>query len=371
MVKSILDRALSLKEISMDEAMVLYNEAPLPMLMNTADKIRHIFFPNNEVTWQIDRNVNYTNVCSSGCLFCNFHCKPNETEKAFDCSTEQYITKIEELKRICDAEFEIDGKDFGYQLLLQGGLHPRYSIEYYEQLFKRLKSIEPQLKLNALGPPEVAHISRISKLSYYETLKRLIAAGLDTFPGAGAEILSERVRKIISPAKPSVKEWVEVMEEAHRMGLSTTATMVYGSIETAQERIQHLFTLRNLQNKKPLGAVGFRAFIPWPMQLKGTHLESYAHDFSPAEYIKIISLSRIVLLNIPHIQASWLTAGTPTAQIALHSGADDMGSIMIEENVVSSAGSHHSLDSFAIKKVIKEAGFIPVRRDQKYCTCAD
>ena len=373
MIDSILNKALTLQEISMEEAMILYNQASLPELMNTADRIRHLINPSGNVTWQIDRNVNYTNVCSSGCLFCNFHCKPNEPEKSYDCSLEQYEQKIKELKAVCDAESKVDGKDFGYQLLLQGGLHPKYGIEYYETLFRNLKSIEPSLKLNALGPPEIAHISRISKLTYRQTLERLIAAGLDTFPGAGAEILCDRVRKIISPAKPSATEWLAVMEEAHKLGLSTTATMVYGSIETPEERIGHLFTLRETQNKKAEGAIGFRSFIPWPMQLKGTELENKISDFAlraintgPAEYLRIIALSRIILLNIPHIQASWLTTGVTTAQIALNAGADDMGSIMIEENVVSSAGSHNSLDAAAMKSAIREAGFNPMRRDQNY-----
>lgn len=375
-IENILQKGSSLQEITPEEGMLLYNQCSISALMECAVSIRRKLHPLREVTWQIDRNVNYTNVCKSGCLFCNFHVKPHDKSRHYTCQKGEYLQKIVELREICDQEAQLSGvKHPGYQLLLQGGLHPEYGIEYYETLFKTLKEIEPSLKLNALGPPEVAHISKISGITYRETLLRLMNAGLTTFPGAGAEILSERVRRVVSPAKPSVKEWCDVMHEAHKLRLSTTATMVYGGIETPQERVQHLFTIRELQNRKPKDAIGFRSFIAWPMQLSGTPLKKRIEsgeitppqtNSGPSEFLRIIALSRIILSNVPHIQASWLTIGRDVAQIALHGGADDLGSIMIEENVVSSAGSKHRLSIEGMKETIRGAGFTPVLRDQLF-----
>lgn len=354
----IYEKALAMEDFTLQEAVELYTQTPLAQLMELAQSIRYKRVPQKNVSWQIDRNVNYTNVCISGCLFCNFHCKLSQRELHRDVSLDEYKEKIEVLKQYG-----------GNQLLLQGGLHPQYDINYYTSLFRQLKQMEPTLKLNALGPPEIAHIARLSNLSYRDTLQQLIDAGLDTLPGAGAEILSDRVRKIISPAKPTAQQWIEVMKIAHQMGMSTTATMVYGHIETVEERMQHLLTLRDIQKERPAGAPGFRAFICWPMQTKGTLLEKKNGPFevqTPADYIRMVATARILLNNIDHIQASWLTVGAETAKICLHSGADDLGSIMIEENVVSSAGANNSLDADAIQRVIKEAGFTPWLRDQQY-----
>jgi cyclic dehypoxanthinyl futalosine synthase len=360
----ILKKASDLQPITFEEAFYLYKNTPLPILNYHANIIRNKLNEKGKVSWQIDRNVNYTNICTSGCLFCNFHCKPHQKEKGYILKECEYTEKIEQL-------FKIGGN----QLLLQGGLHPHLGIDFYEQLFKRLKDNYPTLKLNALGPPEIAHIAKISSLPISEILSRLKKSGLDTLPGAGAEILSPRVRRIISPGKPSVEQWVDVMKQAHKQGFSTTATMVYGSIETEEERIQHLFTLRDIQDAKPGGSIGFRAFIPWPMQMNGTILEKLINEGAierpptnegPLEFLRIVALSRIVLLNIQHIQASWLTIGIPTALLALHCGADDMGSIMIEENVVSSTGKRNHLDKSSMVAVIKEAGFDPWLRDQLY-----
>lgn len=351
-------RATEGKEISIDEAVEIYNRAPVTGLINAANRIRQIINPGNKVSWQIDRNINYTNVCISGCKFCNFHCKITDRDTSYITSAKEYRNKIDELFRLG-----------GDQLLLQGGLHPGLDIIFYEELFRSLKQDYPQLKLNALGPPEVFHIARVSSLTVEETLKRLIAAGLDTLPGAGAEILSHRVRKILSPGKPGVQSWINVMQCAHKLGIGTTATMVYGHIETIEERIEHLILLRNLQNSKPVGSPGFRAFICWPMQIADTKLsKDYPEIKSPGviEYLKMVAISRIVLNNIKHIQASWLTIGMETAKIALHSGADDMGSIMIEENVVSSAGADYHTDAEGIQKAIREAGFTPWLRGQDY-----
>jgi cyclic dehypoxanthinyl futalosine synthase len=266
------------------------------MLCGVADTIRRSVVADPEVvTWQIDRNVNITNVCKSGCKFCNFHCKPHQEDKAYITSMAEYRQKVDEALSL--------GAD---QLLLQGGLHPRLGIEFYERLFSQLKKEYPQLRLNALGAPEVAHIAAVSGITTRETLMRLRDAGLDTLPGAGAEILSERVRKIISPAKPSVRDWVVVMHEAHQLGIPSTATMMYGHVETAHERVDHLITIRDLQARCPEGSRGFTAFIPWVFCPKGTQLEreGVAPRFSPTEYLRIVAMSRIVLNNITNIQAS-------------------------------------------------------------------
>lgn len=375
-----------MNSLTKEQALALYREAPLEQLAAMADDERRRHVPGERVSYQIDRNVNYTNVCLSGCKFCNFHCRPDEPEKAYTLTLDDYRRKI--------AEMEALGGD---QLLLQGGLHPKYGIEWYETLFRRLKEIAPSLKLNALGPPEIAHIARISRLTYREVLERLRAAGLDTLPGAGAEILVDRVRRFLSPAKPTVQQWCDVMREAHRLGMSTTATMVYGHIETLEERIDHLFLLRQLQSERPAGTPGFRAFICWPMQLAGTELARLAAASrlpvgitlpgettgrSPEEeYLRTVAIARLVLDNVDHIQASWLTVGLSTGLRALRAGADDMGSIMIEENVVSAAGAQHLQDLDAqsqpdrtksprpdetLRAAIAAAGFEPWLRDQRY-----
>lgn len=344
--------------LTQDEAWRLYSEAPLAELAAQADMLRQKLVPDpSVVTWQIDRNVNTTNVCTSGCLFCNFHCKPHQTEKHFITTIEQYCSKIDTMIALG-----------GNQLLLQGGMHPKLGIEFYEELFRELKHRYPTLRLHALGAPEVAHIAKISGLTTQQTLERLVAAGLDSLPGAGAEILVPRVRKIISPAKPSVEQWLEVMHQAHMMNLPTSATMMYGHIETPQERVEHLIRIRDLQAQVPEGNYGFIAFIPWIFCSTGTQLEKrgVVSHFSPLEYIRIIATARLVLNNIRNIQASWLTVGKQTAQVALHSGANDFGSIMIEENVVSSAGANNHFDANGIQKAIREAGFTPKLRDQLY-----
>ena len=357
-VKDIITKSLDGQPLSYDEACHLYDNAPLEMLSQAADSLRRELVPNPDVvTWQIDRNVNTTNVCTSGCLFCNFHCKPHQTEKHYITTLEQYDEKIARL-------FELGGN----QLLLQGGMHPKLGIEFYENLFRELKTRYPNLRLHALGAPEVAHIAKISGLTTQKTLERLVAAGLDSLPGAGAEILVPRVRKIISPAKPSVEEWISVMHEAHLINLPTSATMMYGHIETPHERMEHLIRIRDLQAAVPEGHYGFIAFIPWIFRSTGTRLEAQGvvSHFSALEYIRIIAISRLVLNNIRNIQASWLTVGKQTAQVALHSGANDFGSIMIEENVVSSAGANNHFDADGIQQAIREAGFTPRLRDQLY-----
>ncbi|MFI3281556.1 MAG: CofH family radical SAM protein [Rikenellaceae bacterium] len=357
-ITAILDRCLRREMISAAEAYHLYDHAPLNELAAAADALRaSVVADPTIVTWQIDRNVNITNVCISGCKFCNFHCKPHQAERSF-------ITSIDEYRQKIERTLELGGD----QLLLQGGLHPKLGIEFYEELFSTLKSLYPTLKLHALGAPEVSHIAKVSRLSTLETLKRLMAAGLESLPGAGAEILVDDVRRRISPAKPSVEEWLAVMHEAHCLNLPTSATMMYGHIETPHQRVDHLLAIRDLQARCPEGNHGFVAFIPWIFHSTATQLEreGVQTNFSPLGYLRIIAMSRLLLTNIDNIQASWLTVGRATAQIALHSGANDFGSIMIEENVVSSAGANNSFDAEGIQKAIAEAGFRPRLRDQLY-----
>ncbi|MBQ0080581.1 MAG: CofH family radical SAM protein [Alistipes sp.] len=357
-IDKIFQSILEGRAITKEKALVLYLNAPCGEIAYVADELRKkVKKDSNIVTWQIDRNINTTNVCISSCRFCNFHRKPHETDKHFITPIDEYIKKTEELI-----------KKGGDQILLQGGLHPKLGIQYYESLFRELKAAFPKIKLNALGAPEISHIARISSISTIETLSRLKEAGLDTLPGAGAEILSNRVRKIISPAKPSVEEWIRVMREAHSLGIPSTATMMYGSVESIEERIDHLFILREIHEQKPASSIGFTAFIPWIYLSRGTELErmGYRTKFSATEYLRIIAISRIILYNIPNIQASILTVGIPTAQMALHSGANDLGSILLEEHVVSSAGKTCRVDQAMMESVIRGAGFTPRLRDQLY-----
>ncbi|MDD3108813.1 MAG: CofH family radical SAM protein, partial [Alistipes sp.] len=339
-----------------EEALELY-EAPMEELSWIAWTMRQQLHPGRVVTWQIDRNVNITNVCISGCKFCNFHCKPHQTDRAYITAIDEYAAKIEETLALG-----------GDQLLLQGGLHPHLDLSFYEDLFRELKRRYPQIKLHALGAPEVSHIARISKMEVEPTLVRLMEAGLDSLPGAGAEILENTLRRRISPGKPSADDWIAVTRIAHRLGLLTSATMMYGHAESTAQRVEHLLRLRDLQAEAPAGKPGFMAFIPWIFRSTGTQLEreGIQTHFSAVEYLRLIAVSRILLFNIPNIQASWLTVGKETAQMALHGGANDMGSIMIEEHVVSSAGADHHFDAAGIRQAILEAGFTPRLRNQAY-----
>jgi cyclic dehypoxanthinyl futalosine synthase len=351
------ERALQQEYLGRDELLTIYETMSLPRLMYIADSVRRRKHGDERVSWQIDRNVNITNVCIAGCSFCNFSCRIGEADKCRTTSMSDYSEKIEELFR-----------RGGNQLLLQGGLHPKYGLTFYATLFRELKSKYPALKLHALGPPEIAHIARMEKKSYRYVLEELIKAGLDSLPGAGAEILSDRVRKQLSPGKPDVAAWLDVMHEAHVLNLPTSATMMFGHIETLAERIEHLLMLRDLHDRRPTGAYGFLSFICWPVQSRGTRMsQEYAIEpVTSSEYVRMIAISRIALPNIDNIQASWLTVGKDTAQICLHAGANDFGSIMIEENVVSSAGASNSFDARGIQDAIREAGFRPWLRNQKY-----
>ena len=357
-IDKIYSKIQNFEYISVNEGLYLYNHAPLSELILIANTIRKKIIPGNKVTWLIDRNINITNVCSCGCYFCNFHCKLSDKKNAYITTIVQYIEKIDELIKLG-----------GEQLLLQGGLNPKLGLKFYCELFIELKKIYPKLKLHALGPPEIVHLSKIEKKSYREILSALIDAGLDSLPGAGAEILSDRVRKIVSPAKCNTQQWLDVMREAHKLNITTSATMMFGHVETLRERIEHIALIREVQSEKPTDSIGFISFIPWIYQDEGTALSKkmgIVNNATSLDYIKIIAISRIMLLNVKNIQPSWLTVGKDIAQICLHAGANDFGSIMIEENVVSSAGAKYKFDSEGIQNAIREAGFEPQLRNQKY-----
>ncbi|MCC6252450.1 MAG: CofH family radical SAM protein [Bacteroidia bacterium] len=354
----LLSKALNFEFLSIEEGVYLYHHAPVADLVYTANEMRKFHKKNSPyVTWIIDRNANTTNVCIANCKFCNFFRVPGHSES--------YVTTIEQYKQKIDETYRYGGR----QLLLQGGHHPDLGLSYYVDLFKKLKELYPDLKLHALGPPEVAHITKLEKSTHTEVLKALINAGLDSFPGAGAEILNDRVRRLISKGKCTGKEWLDIMRAAHKLNLTTSASMMFGHVETIEERIEHLVLLRQVQSEKPAHAKGFLAFIPWPFQDKGTllnRLKGIKNNISGLEYIRMIALSRVMMPNIVNVQASWLTVGKEVAQLCLHAGANDFGSIMIEENVVSAAGAPFRFTSKGIQKAIQEAGFIPQLRNQQY-----
>jgi cyclic dehypoxanthinyl futalosine synthase len=357
-VQSLLQRAQKLEFLSIEEGVYLYEQATTAELMFVANEIRNVKKHNShKVTWQIDRNLNTTNVCIANCKFCNFYRIPGHKEA--------YITDIETYRKKIEETIKYGGD----QLLLQGGHHPDLGLSFYVNLFRELKSLFPSIKLHSLGPPEIAHITKLEKSTHTEVLKALVEAGLDSLPGAGAEILNDRVRRLISKGKCTGREWLDVMRACHQLNITTSATMMFGHVETIYERFEHLVWIREVQSEKPAHAKGFLAFIPWPFQDDGTLLKrvkGVSNNVSADEYIRMLALSRIMLPNIENIQASWLTVGKQTAQICLHGGANDFGSIMIEENVVSAAGAPHRFTYKTIQDAIREAGFEPQLRNQQY-----
>ena len=356
-VDNLLNRALNFEFLSAEEGVFLFENAATAELMYVGNILRQKQVPGNHVTWIIDRNSNTTNVCIANCKFCNFYRRPGHEES--------YITTLEEYEEKIKETFRLGGE----QLLLQGGHHPDLGLQYYTDLFSELKRRFPSLKLHALGPPEIAHITKLEQSTHIEVLSALKEAGLDSLPGAGAEILQDRVRRLISKGKCGGQEWLDVMEAAHKINLTTSATMMFGHIETNWERMSHLVRLREVQAKKPKESKGFIAFIPWPFQDEGTLLKKIKrarNNFTGDEYIRMISMSRIMLPNVKNIQASWLTVGKQVAQLCLHAGANDFGSIMIEENVVSAAGAKFRFTADGIQEAIREAGFEPKLRNQQY-----
>jgi cyclic dehypoxanthinyl futalosine synthase len=343
----ITDKVLAGERVSAEEGLVLLRDADLLELGTLADAVRWRKHPEPVVTYIIDRNINYTNVCTAQCAFCAFYRDLP--------SAEGYLLGKEELAQKIEETIALGGN----QILLQGGLHPDLGIEFYEELFPWIKQNYP-IWIHGLSPAEVQHIVRVSKLSVEETLRRLVAAGLDSIPGGGAEVLSDRVRGIIGIHKGTTAEWLEVMEVAHRIGLRTTATMMFGHVETLEERIEHLLHLRDLQDRTG----GFTAFIAWTFQPTNTALAG--DELTSFQYLRTLAVSRIVLDNFPSVQASWVTQGGKIGQVSLRFGANDFGSLMIEENVVSAAGAHFRLTEAEIARNIQSAGFVPKRRTMHY-----
>ena len=335
--------------ITPDEALRLYTDAPLHALGQAADAVRRRRYPDNIATYIIDRNINYTNVCLTACKFCAFYRSPGHAEG--------WTHPLEEILRRCGEAVELGAT----QIMLQGGHSPELGIEWYEAAFSSIKRNHPSLTLHSLGASEVVHIGRTSGLAHDEVIRRLHAAGLDSFAGAGAEILVARPRTAIAPLKESGEVWLSVMEAAHRQGVESTATFMMGTGETNAERIEHLRMIRDVQDRTG----GFRSFIPWTYQAENNHLKGRTQATS-LEYLRMIAVARLFFDNINHLQGSWLTTGKDIGQLTLHFGADDLGSVMLEENVVSSAGARHRSNRTELIELIRGSGRIPAQRDTLY-----
>jgi len=340
--------------LTADEALQLYRHAPTYWLGRMADDVRRRKHPEGLVTYIIDRNVNYTNVCVARCNFCAFYREVG--------SSDGYVLGFEEIFRKIEETRELGG----VQLLLQGGHNPDLPLKWYEDLFRAVKQKFADFKLHALSPPEVIHLSRMSKLPVPEVIDRLIAAGLDSIPGGGAEILVDRVRKQLNCfSKASADEWLDVMRHAHKKGLRTTATMMYGTVETDEERLEHMLRLRDLQDETG----GFTAFITWSYQPE--HTERGGREATGIEYLRTLAIARLVLDNFDNLQASWVTQGGKVGQLSLAFGANDMGSVMIEENVVRAAGASYCMDEVEIVRNVEDAGFVAKRRNMHYDILGD
>jgi cyclic dehypoxanthinyl futalosine synthase len=384
-ISEILQRAADGGRITPAEALLLYTEAPLHPLGEAADAVRRRRYPDNVVTYLIDRNINYTNVCVTACKFCAFYRAPKHEEG--------WSHSLAEILRRCGEAVELGAT----QVMLQGGHHPEYGVEYYEQMFAAVKAAHPELVIHSIGPSEILHMARVSGVPIEEALRRIAAAGLDSIAGAGAEMLPDRPRQAIAPLKESGARWLEVMEVAHALGISSTATMMMGTGETNAERIEHLRMIRDVQDRAiaagygsadaPPGAGsamaagygygsadarsgargtgGFRSFIPWTYQPENNHLKGRTQATS-LEYLRLIAVARLYFDNVAHLQASWLTTGKDVGQLSLHLGVDDLGSIMLEENVISSAGAKHRSNLHELIALIRSADRIPAQRDTLY-----
>jgi cyclic dehypoxanthinyl futalosine synthase len=353
-VQQITDKIRAGERIDRAEALELYVHAPTALLGRLADGIRSRKHSGRVVTYIIDRNVNYTNVCVARCTFCAFY-RPVGSSEGYVLGFDEVFTKIDETIALG-----------GGQLLLQGGHNPDLPLEWYEDLFRSVKQRYPSFRLHALSPPEVIHLSRLSRLPVASVIGRLVAAGLDSIPGGGAEILVDRVRKLLNCyGKATADEWLDVMRHAHRAGLRTTATMMYGTVETPDERLEHMFRLRALQDETG----GFTAFIAWSYQPE--HTELGGDEATGVEYLRTLATARIVLDNFDNVQSSWVTQGGKVGQLSLAYGANDMGSVMIEENVVRAAGASYCMDEIEIVRNIEDAGFIAKRRNMHYEVLGD
>ncbi len=358
-IQTIADKVRQGGRVDRDEALELYRHGSTALLGELADGIRARKHPDRTVTYIIDRNVNYTNICVARCNFCAFY-RPVG-------SGDGYVLGFDEIFRKIDETIELGGG----QLLLQGGHNPDLPIEWYEDLFRSVKARYPEFRLHALSPPEVINLTRLSRLTVPQVIERLVAAGLDSIPGGGAEILVDRVRKLLNCyGKATADEWLGVMRQAHLAGLRTTATMMYGHVETVEERLEHMFRLRDLQDEaqgSPAGAsakAGFTAFITWSYQPE--HTELGGCEATGIEYLRTLAIARIVLDNFDNLQASWVTQGGKVGQLSLAYGANDMGSVMIEENVVRAAGAAYCMDEIEIVRNVENAGFTAKRRNMHY-----
>ena len=345
----ILQRAADGGRISPAEALSLYTDAPLHPLGEAADAVRRRRYPDSIVTYIIDRNINYTNVCVTACKFCAFYRAPRHAEG--------WSHDTDEILRRCAEAVALGAT----QVMLQGGHHPDYGVEYYENLFSAVKRDFPTLVVHSIGPSEIMHMAKVSGVSIDEALTRIKAAGLDSIAGAGAEMLPARPRTAIAPLKESGERWLEVMEHAHRLGLESTATMMMGTGETNAERIEHLRMIRDVQDRTG----GFRSFIPWTYQPENNHLKGRTQATS-LEYLRLVAVARLFFDNVAHLQSSWLTTGKDVGQVSLHMGVDDLGSIMLEENVISSAGARHRSKLTELVEMIRTADRIPAQRDTLY-----
>jgi cyclic dehypoxanthinyl futalosine synthase len=349
-IQPILDKALAGERISAEDATVLLESNDFVRLGLAAHEIRMQKNPTDVVTYIIDRNINYTNVCNVVCTFCAFYRRPGKPET--------YVHSFEEICKRIDETIELGGTG----VLMQGGLHPDFNIEWYEDLLSRLHALYPKFQLHCFSPPEIHNISLISKLDYVTIMQRLKAAGLNSMPGGGGEILDDEVRRRVS-TKCNTEEWLDVMRAVHKVGLKSTATMMFGIGDKIEHRVRHLQRVRDVQDETG----GFTAFIPWTFQRENTALgRKITEEPTGIDYLKMLAVSRIFFDNIEHIQSSWLTQGIKLGQTALRFGADDMGSIMIEENVVSAAGANNEANEKDLRYQISEAGFIPQQRDILY-----
>lgn len=359
-IDDILERGAAGGRITAGEALLLYTEAPFHELGEAADAVRRRRYPDGVATYLIDRNINYTNVCVTACKFCAFYRAPKHEEG--------WSHSMEEILRRCGEAVDLGAT----QVMLQGGHHPDYGVEYYERLFSTVKEAYPDLVIHSIGPSEILHMSRVSGVPVEEALRRIRAAGLDSIAGAGAEMLPDRPRQVIAPLKESGREWLDVMRAAHRQGISSTATMMMGTGETAAERIEHIRMIRDVQDEAVAagygsiaGAGGFRAFIPWTYQPENNHLKGRT-QCTNLEYLRFIAVARLFFDNVDHLQASWLTTGKDVGQLSLHLGVDDLGSIMLEENVISSAGARHRSKLTELVAMIRTADRVPAQRDTEY-----
>jgi cyclic dehypoxanthinyl futalosine synthase len=348
-IDEILQRGADGGRISPEEALLIYTDAPLHPLGEAADAVRRRRYPDGIVTYIIDRNINYTNVCVTACKFCAFYRAPKH-EEGWSHSTEEIL-------RRCGEAVDLGAT----QVMLQGGHHPDYGVEYYEQLFSSVKGAYPDLVIHSIGPSEILHMAKVSSVSIADAISRIKAAGLDSIAGAGAEMLPVRPRQAIAPLKESGARWLEVMETAHGLGVESTATMMMGTGETNAERIEHIRMIRDVQDRTG----GFRSFIPWTYQPENNHLKGRTQATS-LEYLRFIAVARLFFDNVAHLQSSWLTTGKDVGQLSLHMGVDDLGSIMLEENVISSAGARHRSNLQDLVWLIRTAGRIPAQRDTLY-----